>query len=96
MQVIQINGNKYNLERNYKNAFDLDEVVSLCTDYFTDFDYIFGDYSYSKLRLKGFYESDNKKAKNINDIKGLDNYIKKYCSFECSYFLIHKEKINNC
>ena len=31
---------------------------------FVDFDYIFGDYSYSKLRLKGFYESNNKKAKN--------------------------------
>lgn len=92
MKNIELNGIIYNLEKNYKDGFSLEEVTSLCTDYFADFDYIFGDYSYSKLRLKGFYESNNKKAKDINDIKGLDNYIKNYCSFDCKYFLLHKEK----
>lgn len=92
MKNIELNGIIYNLEKNYKDGFSLEEVTSLCTDYFADFDYIFGDYSYSKLRLKGFYESNNKKAKDINDIKGLDDYIKNYCSFDCKYFLLHKEK----
>lgn len=92
MKNIELNGIIYNLEKNYKDGFSLEEVTSLCTDYFAEFDYIFGDYSYSKLRLKGFYESNNKKAKDINDIKGLDNYIKNYCSFDCKYFLLHKEK----
>ena len=92
MEKIVLNDIKYTLEKNYKDAFILEEVESLCTDYFADFDYIFGDYSYSKLRLKGFYESNNKKAKDINDIKGLDDYIKNYCSFDCKYFLLHKEK----
>lgn len=92
MKNIELNGIIYNLEKNYKDGFSLEDVTSLCTDYFAEFDYIFGDYSYSKLRLKGFYESNSKKAKDINDIKGLDNYIKNYCSFDCKYFLLHKEK----
>lgn len=92
MKNIELNGIIYNLEKNYKDGFSLEEVTGLCTDYFADFDYIFGDYSYSKLRLKGFYESNNKKAKDINNIKGLDDYIKNYCSFDCKYFLLHKEK----
>lgn len=92
MKKIEFNNIEYSLEKNYKDAFVFEEVNDLCTDYFKDFDYIFGDYSYSKLRLKGFYNSNNKKAKNINDIKGLEEYIKNYCSYECKYFLLKKEK----
>ncbi len=94
MKKIEINNINYILEKDYKDAFDYDDVSNLCTDYFSEFDYIFGDYSYSKLRLKGFYESNNKKAKSINDIKILDDYINNYCSYECRYFLLHKEKEN--
>jgi len=92
MKKLEFNGINYNLEKNYKDAFVYEEVNDLCTDYFAEFDYIFGDYSYSKLRLKGFYDSDNKKVKKINDIKELDNYIKDYCSYECKYFLLSKQK----
>ncbi len=91
MKKVQINDIDYVVEKDYKNAFDLETVKELCTDYFMDFDYIFGDYSYSKLRLKGFYDSKNKKRKDINDIKGLDDYIKKYCSYDCQYFVLRKE-----
>ena len=92
MKKIKINEIEYVLEKNYKDAFILEDTCNLCTDYFEVFDYIFGDYSYSKLRLKGFYDSTNKKAKDINDIKYLDDYIKNYCSFDCKYFLLRKEK----
>ena len=92
MKNFKFNEIEYVLEKNYKDAFNYEEVASLCTDYFEGFDYIFGDYSYSKLRLKGFYDSTNKKVKDINNIKGLDDYIKNYCSFDCKYFLLRKEK----
>lgn len=92
MKKVEINGFTYNLEKNYKEAFDEDSFKELCTEYFNDFDYIFGDYSYDKLRLKGFYEENSKNVKKINNIKTLDDYIKNYCSFECRYFLLHKEK----
>ena len=71
--------NNYKLTKGKEN-FDYEEVKKLFTDYFKDYDYILGDYSYGKVRLKGFYDSNNKKVKNINDIKYLDKYIKEYCS----------------
>ena len=40
MKKVEINNIFYDVERDYKDAFDIDEVSSLCTDYFVDFDYI--------------------------------------------------------
>ena len=88
MKTIKINGTLYTLERNYKDGFDLTEVETKLTDYFDGYDYIFGDWSYGKLRLKGFMEE--KKSNKINNIKFIDDYIKKYCSYECKYFLLKK------
>lgn len=88
MKTIKINGTLYTLERNYKDGFDLTEVENKLTDYFDEYDYIFGDWSYGKLRLKGFMEE--KKSNKINNIKFIDDYIKKYCSYECKYFLLKK------
>lgn len=92
MKKVMINNYEYILDKNYKDAYEYDIVKELCTEYFNTFDYIFGDISYDKLRLKGFYESSNKKATTINDIKYLENYIKEYCSYDCRYFLLKKVK----
>ncbi len=92
MKKIIINDREYKLEKNYKEGYDYEKVKELCTNYFDDFDYIFGDFSYDKLRLKGFYESENKKTTKINNIKYLDDYIKNYCNYECKYFLLKKIK----
>ena len=60
---IEVEGNKYTLEKSHRDCFDLEEFIDTYTDYFNPFDYIVGDYSYDKLRLKGFYKSDNKNDK---------------------------------
>ncbi len=83
--------NNYKITKGKEN-FAYEEVKSLFTDYFQDYDYVLGDYSYGKIRLKGFYDSDNKKAKKINDIKYLDSYIRDYCSPGAKTFLLKKEK----
>ena len=62
------------------------------TDYFEGYDYVFGDWAYGKLRLKGFYNKDNKKVNKINNIEDLDKYIKENCAYDCKYFLLEKEK----
>lgn len=84
--------NEYDIEKDDEKVFNLNEVETYFTDYFLPFDYILGDYSYSKLRLKGFYDSKNKKATKINDYKDIDKYIKKYCAFNCKYFILKKVK----
>lgn len=90
MKILEINGKKYEIVRNDKDCLKKDELEEKLTEYFDDFDYIFGDYSYDKVRLKGYNDSNNKKAKKINDIKYLDEYINTYCSYGARVFLIKK------
>jgi len=55
--MININDKNYELIKNEKDAWNKEEFENLFTDYFYEFDYIVGDIAYSKLRLKGFYDS---------------------------------------
>ena len=91
MEKIILDGIEYELIKNEKDAFIYDEIKELFTDYFYDYDYVVGDYAYSKLRLKGFYDSSNKKAKYLNNIDGLDEYIKKQCAYNCGYYVLKKK-----
>ena len=91
-KVYDINNKKYELVKDEDRCFDFETITEKVTDYFDDYDYIFGDFAYGKVRLKGFYESKNKKAKRINDIKYLEDYIKEYCAFGAKYFLLKKIK----
>ena len=75
---------KYQIEKNYKDGFDYESIKELWTDYFDDYDFILGDWSYGKLRLKGYC---NKK---INDYNQIEDYIKKNCAYDCRYFVLKK------
>lgn len=88
--MYEFNDIMYKLEKNIKDGFDYEEVQTKYTDYFEKFDYVFGDWAYGKLRLKGFYETNNKNVKIFNDIAKLDRYIEENCAVECRYFLIKK------
>ena len=87
-----VNDIEYTLIKNYREAFNEEEFFSKCTDYFYDYDYIVGDIAYGKLRLKGFYDSSNKKAKKINNYDNLDNYLKDNCAVDCRYFIVRRSK----
>ena len=90
MKFIEVENNKYELINNYKDGFDLNEFTSHYTDFFSDYDYIVGDIAYGKLRLKGFYEETNKKAKNINNFKFVSNYLENDCAVDCKYYILKK------
>ena len=79
MKKISLLESEYNIVKDENSVFDLELVKSLATDYFKPYDYIFGDFSYGKLRLKGFYKDDNKKSNKINKLSYLDEYIRDYC-----------------
>ena len=83
---------EYKLIKNNKVCFNLEEIEEKITDYFKDYDYIVGDYAYSKLRLKGFTKKFNKLNRDINDFENVDKYIKENCAYGCKYFIL--EKIN--
>ncbi len=92
MKKIVINDIEYEIIRNDKDCINKEELEEKITDYFDEYDYIMGDFAYDKVRLKGYYNSDNKMAKKINDIKYLDDYIENYCSYGARIFLLKKLK----
>lgn len=89
---IELNNTKYELIKDYKEAFDKEEFLEKCTDYFYDYDYVVGDIAYGKLRLKGFYDEKNKNVTKTNNIKDLDKYIEEYCSYNARHFVLKKRK----
>ena len=84
------NNIEYELIKNYRDAFNKEEFLEKCTDYFINYDYIVGDIAYGKLRLKGFYDSSNKKAKNLNNYNNLEEYLKNNCATDCRHFIIKR------
>lgn len=92
--MVIINDEKYDLIKDERGGFDLEEVKLKLTDYFDNYDYIVGDWSYGKLRLKGFNDKKSKNYKEINDIEKLDEYIEKYCAYGCRYFVLKKIKVD--
>ncbi len=90
MKNIVVDNNEYELIKNYREAFDLDNFILYYTDYFYDYDYIVGDIAYGKLRLKGFYDNNNKKVKSINNYDYVNKYLEEDCAFDCKYFILKK------
>lgn len=93
MKKVNLDKNEYELVKDERDCFELDDINKIFTDYFYDYDYIVGDYAYSKLRLKGFYDSSNKKVKDINNIDNIDSYIKNQCAYNCKYYILKKINI---
>ena len=89
---VEVNNNVYKIIKDYREAFDEEMFKKKCTSYFEDYDYIVGDIAYSKLRLKGFNNKNNKNYNKINDYQNVEKYIKENCAYGCRYFIL--EKIN--
>lgn len=87
---MKIRNNEYKIIKDFGDTIkdiDLEEYV---TDYYDNFDYIVGDWAYGKLRLKGFYNHNNKNVKSYNDYKNVDEYIEKNCAYGCKHFILEK------
>ena len=89
-KTITLNNCEYEIIKNYRDAYNKEELESKFTDYFNDYDYVVGDIAYSKLRLKGFYDEKNKKVKKINNYKFVEEYLKNNYDNDCRHFIIKK------
>lgn len=90
MKII-LGENNYEVIKNYKDAFNNEDLNSRFEEYFLKYDFILGDYAYGKLRLKGFYNKDNKEVSDLNNIEYIDKYLTDYCAFDCKHFVIAKK-----
>ncbi len=91
MEKIIIDNIEYEIIKDYKNGYKQEDFKNRYTDYFYDYDYVVGDWAYGKLRLKGFYDSKNKKCKEINNFNNLSKYLEENCAFDCSYFVAKRK-----
>jgi uncharacterized protein YutD len=92
MKKITLENQEYEVIEEYKDGFDKEALEERYTSYFEGYDYILGDFSYGKLRLKGFCEKENKLFNKINDYANIKEYIKDSCAYECKYFILKKIK----
>lgn len=85
--LIKSNKGLYKLERNYRDAFNLemfqDKYIEECFD---KYQYIFGDISSNILRLKGFDDNPNSN----NYYKNIDKFIEDSCAFGSPYFVLSR------
>jgi len=90
-QHIQIKNQVYQLVVDYREGFKLEAFEQRYQEYFEKFDFIVGDWGYEQLRLRGFYQVNQRKVPRDQQINFLDDYLKEYCNFGCQYFVIAKD-----
>lgn len=88
--VVRIQGITYEMQHNERNGWNADAFRERYSDVLSRYDYIVGDWGYDQLRLKGFFDENNRKASFEQKIGFLDEYIQEYCNFGCAYFLVKK------
>ncbi|WP_208559344.1 YutD family protein [Marinilactibacillus kalidii] len=88
--TLSLNGDAYKVVENYREALDLEMLEARYSDFLDKYDYIVGDISYEKLRLRGFYYSKNKKVPIDMRISSLKDYLTEYCNFGCAYFVLER------
>lgn len=80
---------EFELIKNYRDAFVLDDFNKRYTDVFAIYPYLVGDYSAGILRLKGF--SKNGKT---NSVKQVPDYLVESCAMNCPYYIIKNPHYN--
>ncbi|ADP33718.1 DUF1027 domain-containing protein [Bacillus atrophaeus] len=88
--MILIQNAEFELVRNFKEGFNEEAFKARYSDILNKYDYIVGDWGYSQLRLKGFFDDQNQKATFETKISTLDEYIYEYCNFGCAYFVLKR------
>lgn len=89
-KTIRLSKIDYQLIENYKEAFDLELMEKRYSDYLLKYDYIVGDISYQKLRLRGFFDDKRKGVPIDMKISNLEDYLVEYCSFGSAYFVLER------
>lgn len=88
--MVEINGKKYKIIENIKDAFQEEIVIEKYADVLSKYDFIVGDWGYDQLRMKGFYHTGHAKASFDTRIDMLEDYLYEYCNFGCAYFVLQK------
>ena len=89
--IVMINGREYEIIANVKDALDIEMLKEKYDPYLDQYDYLVGDVSSEHLRLKGFYDENDRVAidKKANAIV---DYLEEYCNPGSAYFILRLNK----
>lgn len=85
-----IGSRKYQLVTNYREGFNAERLGERFSEVLVKYDYIVGDWGYEQLRLKGFFDVNNRKSLPDQRIDTLEDYLYEFCNFGCAYFVIQR------
>lgn len=88
--IITIDGDRYEIIKDYREAFDADQLNERYSPILEKYDYIVADWGYEQLRLKGFYANNNRKVAPDKKISQLEDYLFEYCNFGAPYFVLER------
>jgi uncharacterized protein YutD len=90
--MISVQNQHFELVKEEKNGFNEEAFKERYSEILNKYDFIVGDWGYSQLRLRGFFDDQNQKASYDTKISTLDEYIFEYCNFGCAYFVLKRIK----
>jgi len=76
---------EFELVKDYREAFILDDFNKRYIDVFNVYPYVVGDYSAGLLRLKGFTKDNYTK---------IPDYLVESCAPNCAYFILKNPNFN--
>ncbi|UOY90985.1 YutD family protein [Ectobacillus sp. JY-23] len=91
-QTVLINNMTYELIQDYREGFNEEAFKARYAEILNKYDYIVGDWGYSQLRLRGFFEDQNQRSTYDTRISTLSEYLYEFCNFGCAYFVLKKVK----
>lgn len=90
--MIRVQGVSFEVIQDERDAWNEEAFKARYSDVLNKYDYVVGDWGYSQLRLRGFFEDHNRKATFDTKISTLPEYLFEYCNFGCPYFILRKVK----
>lgn len=88
--LIQVGNQFYELVEDVKGGYNEEVFIERYSEILNKYDFIVGDWGYSQLRLRGFYDDRNARSTYDTKISTLQEYMLEYCNFGCSYFVLKK------
>lgn len=88
--TIMIEDKKFEIVKDYREAFDSERLGERYSEILNKYDYIVADWGFEQLRLKGFYDNRNRKVPQDQRIANLQDYLYEYCNFGCPYFVLQR------
>ena len=88
--MIILGNMQYEIAEEFRDGFDEEALNDALAKFTVKYDFIFGDWGYGQLRLKGFFEDRNSKSTYETKISTVQDYLYEYCNFGCAYFILKK------